>query len=466
MPPMRLPVDTLGLGVAAAALYFGLLQEALWGVDGANFYQLLRAGLTGHGYHLVGLRLIGFGSDALGLLGLDLLHSASGACALATALAVMAAHRAALLWLEQRALAAAAAALFACLPTTVFFATVIELPGVFVAASAGACLAAARYAAHPSGAAAVRVGVLTALAALVHATGHLLPLCVGAFVLGRVQGWRRSSAHASVVLATHVTVTLAVSAAATGFAQDSAIGAYALGQLHRLGNLRELPGTLLHEYLIPLFPVSLVLAVAGFDRRRRRPALWMNAAALGVTAFSALLLGGVRENGCYFALLTVPAALVAAQVLGSARRVLAAAVAAALVGVVLVWQHEAATAPRFSPSEVRQALGSTPALVVIADPTELLPVLRVEAAHDVVDLVNFLGFAWPMPGPEKFDAGWRMAAAQGRPVFVTDRALVRLRDLDHALFDHLQARYRLTERRAGRLVVHEVARSPDAPSGR
>lgn len=454
---MRFLADTLGIGLATAVLYLALLQDALFSVDGTNFYQFLRSGETTLGFHLIGLRIIGVGANMLSVFGLDLLHAASGACALATSIAAMITHRTALGIFDERGVSAAAALLFACLPTTVFFATLIELPSVFAAFCAGSYLVAVRYCARPTAAMAMLIGVTTALAALVHATGQMLPLCIATFVAGRVQWLRRSIGHGIVLLITHAVVSITIAGLVTGFGHQSSAGTHLLGQLERLGNLRELPDVLLRVYAIPLFPASVVMAAIVFGRRWRRPALWMHLAVLGIAVFSALILGGIREHGRYFALITVPVSLIAAQALGSAWRIIVAAALGLTVGVTLVWQHEAANAPTFTASDVAQALGDKPALVMVGDATEMLPVLTAVAHHDAVDLVNFLGFGWPMSAPDKFDHGWRLAAAQGKSVAVTDLALTRLRKLDPELLAHLQTRYRLIEHRSGRLILHEAA---------
>ena len=123
--------------------------------------------------------------------------------AVATAIGAGLTHAASRVLGLNRADALLVAALTACTPAVMFYASVVELHGVFYAFAALGALRASHLIATPTVANAVLLGLATALAYCFHSTGHLLPLLFAAMFWGARGGgvgWPRLPATRRTVL--------------------------------------------------------------------------------------------------------------------------------------------------------------------------------------------------------------------------------------------------------------------------
>ncbi len=337
--------------LSAAVVYLSLGQGALYG-DGPGILLELRDGRAFenvvhylHGPIVLGIWLL------TGPLGTTLYQAALSASALGTALGVMFVYLASHRLLGDRRSAAWSAALVATCPGILFYATVVELHGVFFTFFGLVALALANMALRPSIGRAVMLGLSTALASLAHATGHLLPAVVIMLypVLPCVPRARITPRSwlvvAGVVLLVHVTVAvltlgslrlLGWGGASVGFAADHMMQNTRMFWPRLLG----IPATFLHEWLLPFLPISLtclvVMMIADAGARRMLAVLYV--LVMLYVLPTAILVEG-SEFGAYFLPLAWPAALLTARVFSP--RWLALLVFLGLcIGVPRLWARE------------------------------------------------------------------------------------------------------------------------------
>lgn len=326
-PAGRCILDSLVLGVAALVVYFGMPQHALHGTDWRWLVLWLDEPGAVHPQHpgylplAKGLRwlLTPCGFDTHGVL--SALSALGGACA------VLGAHRAALALAGDRWFAAAAALLVLWTPAVFHFSTVVELHAPFAGAMAFAVLFGVHWARTGAPGQAVRTGVLTGVATLLHATGQLLVPGIALGVLWARRGhgfWRWlngallcAGTHACVFGGTFAAMRLTghLPTAVEGFAtvpDDPGAPNTPLAYLLRsFAFLRPeyLGPTLCSEWLLPFAPLSLLVLLAARRPGRRAPlALFLSLFVVYLLVALVLVHGATDERGAYLIPLAWPAA--------------------------------------------------------------------------------------------------------------------------------------------------------------
>jgi hypothetical protein len=342
----KLAVSSL-LALGAFVVFASLPQRTFHGYDTDWYAALLQAHQLGHGAQHVAylplcaavwalLRPLGFGAvDTM------LVTSAAG-----SAVGVWFLHRAGLRLVTDRSAVWLPVAV-AVTPACFYFATAAEVHGVFAAGMGAAWFAFARWRDEPLPPRAAVLGAVCALAASIHALGHLLsPMFVAIAAVQRVQPWRALAANAAAIAAAHAATAVALTWAAGTSA--AAHGGASLGMLATWAGGADpaLAGSVAwRECIAPYLPWS-ALAVAGLFVPRARG--WSLAWLLAVTlhgpiawAFLARDTDGFDERGAYLLPVAVPAVLAAGALLPTRWPWLALALSAVLaIGV---------TAPRWPP---------------------------------------------------------------------------------------------------------------------
>lgn len=324
------------LGAIAFAVY-ALLPQAAHLYDAYWIVPKLWSGDCGEPRHPLALHFVRWLASWFGEAPVDLLGCLALASALGTATAVaLTAHAA---WLRCRSLPTAVfvAVLFAALPATAHFATVIELHGPFLPSAAFAFWLGCAFSATRPGWRTVRglvLGAASGLAACLHATGHLFAGFLGLWLAAEL---RRASESWLTVARTWLLLAVAHAAVFAGVAWATAASAGASLEAQAqfaagyAWTFRGLGTTVVGEWLLPFLPASLVALV---DCRRDALGIALLLALPVYLAFSHFLLGPndhlVREFGAYLLPLGAPMALLAVH--GRSRRVVAALVAIAAVG--------------------------------------------------------------------------------------------------------------------------------------
>lgn len=313
--------------MVAATLYVVLRQDTTHQYDIYWMLPKLRDGLTHYPRHPLAFPVL----DALVSMldGWGSLHErfkiANGLC---TGLAVGIFVHAAYLLRANLRQAALVGITFAMLPATVRFATVAELHGVFLPFAALVIWQVCRMVKAPTSykpLAAVGLGILTALAAGVHGTGHLL---IGVTTLFLTVAWWHSEAagrRAPGVRKLAVTlVTLAATHVMTGKLITMGMTAPSDAQwqvmTQEAHTIEGFFTTITEELLWPLLPVSFLWPLALL----RKPRTLATVFALSLPAYlgTCQLLLCVptlgytfRENGAYLEPIAFFAVLIAVRLL-------------------------------------------------------------------------------------------------------------------------------------------------------
>lgn len=419
--------DGVWLSLASFALYLLLAQEALHGLDVHVHVFFLSHGKLEHPFHLLYMQILGAAWPALRALGLGPHAAIRLLSAFGMALWVFGAHRAAARSGFTRGDAAVGAGLCAVAPTVVFFATVPEIHGLFGAFAGLAFVVMTGLFAVPSAARACALGITTALAASVHATGHLLYGLCAAMVLGWT--WPRPCLRALLVGGVaHALVATALAA----LLRPERGGGSLLDQLaflrdyaadpHAFANVAR---TLRDEWLLAFLPTS-VLAFAGLRVAGLRALAAFVAVALFVyLACAYALLDEINERGAYLLPLALPFAWLTLRALG--RKVALGAAAIALAAAVAqVWQHDHVTPSAWVQGLVELAGDKAPG-ILCRDVVEQTAITRVlpDAPSVRVDSLMALAERGEAGLPEfcaMFDGLVQQFEAQGRATFITAAA--------------------------------------------
>lgn len=303
------------LGVVCSAAYLALGQRAIHGEDAYYLITYLAQGIE-HSYHLLYLHLVALAVAPLEGAGVGLFEAVRACSALGAAGAVVWFWCAARRLGGGRAEALAVATMVAVAPGVVFFATIVEVHAVFLFFAGLASLAFAHAAARPR---LVRVGLLgitTALAALVHASGHLLAPLFALWLWARGRTWRSHFGLAVAGLAAHGVVA----ALAASLLQPDRLAAPMGGQLEFLRgwigdrvSVSHLPQTLVQEWLLPLGPAAWLCWAAVGRRGLRRALLAFTVAWCGYLVAASVILQQIVERGAYLLPLAFPAAWLTAR---------------------------------------------------------------------------------------------------------------------------------------------------------
>lgn len=459
-PPLR---DGAALALGAFVVYALVGQSRFYLFDAETFYMLVARGQLEHPNHPLYLPINWAVAGMLEPLGVSLFRAMTIASALGTAVWVLLAHHAAATMGLDRGRAGGVALLCATAPSIVFFATVIEVHGVFLAFAGLAWWLLARAARKPSAVRVFALGLGTGLAATAHATGHLLTLATGLVLLAEVPALRAPKALVRAALAGalgHVLARVAAGALAGAGDLQHTLD-YVATSADRFA-LSKAKWTVWNEWLWPFAPLSVV-ALSGLAARRTRPlALAVCAALVPYLLVAALMLGdAIVEHGAYLQPLAFPAAVVAARLL-SGRAVLACAALGLALGVVSVKGHDHAAPDAVRPGDVIALRGDGEAVFVMADEAEARPVMLAApdlAVVRVETLTQGLLADDDATAFARFDAAFDAITAGGKGVVFLSQAAARELVLrGDRLAGHLERAYELVPRRSGTFRCYELRR--------
>ncbi len=459
-PPMA---DGLAAAIAALVVYTLLGQSRFYLFDAETFYMLVARGELAHPNHPLYLPVCAGIAGVLAPLGVSLFDAMTFASALGSAVFVFTAHRASACMGLGRGPSFGAALLSATVPTVVFFATVIEVHGPFLAFAGCALWQTARVREATTNLRILALGWTTGLAATAHATGHLLPLLAGLVLLAEVPALRApgAAARAAVCGAVgHATARLGVGALLGGDLGNT-VG-YVTDQWSRFA-LERVPATVWHEWLLPAAPpalVALAILVAPRPPRAARTLAWALHAAVLVYALAAtFMLAGIRENGAYFQPLVLVAAWVLARSLPM-RAMLVAALVGMTAGVLQVRGHDAAPPAAVDPADVIALRGNDVAVFVMADESEARPVMLADPSVAVVRLEILAQGLLQSADDEafaRFDAAFRsIAAGSSGRVYLSQAAWEVLVLNGDRLRAHVASRYELVPVVSGSFRAYEL----------
>lgn len=461
--PMTRPVsiatdltDGLLLSVGALVCYALLRQEAFINEDARVFVNSVGLGLPLSDVHPWYSAIAGAFTALVVPLGVSVFRSLELLSALGTTVGVFCFRRS--LWHLQpdRRRRNLTAALCAFTPAVVFFATVVEIPGLLLAFAGASWWLTARCCSRPSWGRAVALGASTAVATMVHGTGHLLAGVAVAFL------WTWPASRpvprlrvACLVLGAHAAVFVALAVFLAGGARRGSLDVFLGLDWWPVEYFAIAAG---REWLLPFFPLSVLAIACLWSKRGRIPALAFLALALLYIGVTYVILPGTWERGTY----AVPLVYFGATLVGAhvTTRVLGWSVIAALIAaVVLVKEHDRAP-PDLLPAEVIVGLASERmAIFVVAGVAESDAVLRV-APHIPVLRIGQL-VASPLP-PEtlyaQFDQIVDASTAAGDGVCLSQGALDLVAASRPAFHHHVLERYELREVRSGSFVAYRLVR--------
>jgi hypothetical protein len=412
--------DGFAVAGAALALYLVLLQNVFYGADGYALLQGAVHGATEHGRHVLYPACARAAVAAGAAAGIGPFRALELLSAVATAAGILALHRAAAVAGATRRPAALVAAGSAALPVTVFFATTIEVHGLFFLPASLAWWAAAHAAARPGPPAGAVLGLVVLIAGLTHASGHLLlPLLAAALLL---RGSVRSLVPTVAVAAGTWTAGFVATRLLVPATASDAL-AFALAGAERLTHVALVPEYLLCEYLLPTFPFGLAaLAAAAFRPDRIGAAHAAVVLAYAWATVAAVL--GLREFGAYGVPLVFPAVWLTISRFGTRVGVACLALAAAgAVGLVRCW--DARLPDPIDVEAVRRLAATGPTALLVEDRSESDPVLRELPQVAVVHIPVFLGSLprTPEAAAADFFVAIDILRQGGRRVFVTGKGL-------------------------------------------
>lgn len=456
--------DGIALAALALATYALLAQSRFYLFDAETFYMLVARGELAHPNHPLYLPLCAGLAGLLGTVGVSLFDAMTFASALGSAIFVLTAHRASAAMGLDRRECLGAALLSATVPSVVFFATVVEVHGPFLAFAGCALWQTARTRRAPETRRFFELGLTTGLAATAHATGHLLPVLAGFVLLAEVPSLRKPGTlarAAALGAAGHVAARLAAGAVLGGDLGGTVD--YVTDQWSRFSAAR-LPGTVWHEWLLPAAPpaiVALALLVMPprADRQDRALAVALHGAVLVYALAATFMLAGIRENGAYFQPLVLVAAWVTVRSL-PLRAVLLAAAVGLSAGVVQVRGHDQAPPAAVDPADVVALRGNDVAVFVMADEAEAQPVMLADPTLAVVRLEilaqGLLGAA-DEDAFARFDAAFRsISAGSGGRVYLSQAAWEVLVRNGDRLRAHVASKYELLPVVSGSFRAYEL----------
>jgi hypothetical protein len=379
-PPARARAPHAGDGILLAlalfALYAALLQGTFYKVDGHALLDLSRQGIARHPYHTFYLGLLAWLRAATQPLGLGLYDTACILSALGTAAGVCLVHTASRVLGGDRAQCTATALAFGLSPGVVFFATVVEVHGVFLVFAGLSACALAWCARSLHAVAAVVAGLSLALAYLAHPSGALMGALLPVLAWAARQHalpWRKvlavcAGAAASAVFAILLLIPLLRRWAGIPFDPTATAGGWlSFGAGKLLDPLLTLR-TLALEWVLPAAPLSL-LALLGLGLPRTRTgSLLLVAGVLPYALAAQLMLAGYTERGAYLLPAAWPTALVAVALAGQRPRVLA--LLCALAGALAVAQviaHDEPERARGFAAGVAEIAAGAPVFLITGD---------------------------------------------------------------------------------------------------
>lgn len=419
--------DGLLCGCGALLVYLLLAQQSFYHTDGIFIVKRLLAGEAVHNNHFLYMPLLMGLQWVTQPLGLAAHEVASLFSALGVAVAVVLAHSTCRRLGSTRGRAVGVAATFALCGPVLFFATVVEFHGPFLAFAQLAFLVNVHFAQRPGVARLLLVAISGALAFCAHTSALLLPALLAPwFVAQRLAdrrtpalGWAAASGVAHLA-AVWLTLRLLQ---ASGFPEFPP--AYDRGRLGEmsLATLAHLPRLLWEEWWWALLPPSLALPAALLVRRTRSRGL---ALACGAGAFLALCLTLLvdpprPERGAYLLPMVFAAALLTLELAPAAL----VFVSTAVLGVLGVVGHDTKGAgyDAFA-AGFHRAVPKGDAMLWIADEDELATCLTRLPGVDYMLLSELASQPLAVVAPQLPALAAVVADLErrGRAVYVTERA--------------------------------------------
>lgn len=372
-------VDALALATLALLLYLLLGQHTFYKIDGHLYLVYVLNGERSYPRHFAYLPLVFAARDLLSPFGLTLYEAARALSAVGAACGVGLLHLASGQLGLGRKDAVLVTALAATVPSVVFFATVVEVHGAFLAFYGVAAWCAARLAHTPTVGRAALFGAACALAFCAHSTAILLP----ALLLPLLLLYPRRRFAQAIIAGTVTTLTMAVGVGlsplvaelvrvdfdlhhSSEFATDRA--ARNFGDLWRYGH------TLLYEWLLPMLPLSVVVPFLALVPRVRAQAAWLMVAAGIYLFFAIMILGGEPEWGAYLLPFCWPLGLLARRVLRPTLMLTVIGVQLGL-GITGVRIHDDPRATSAYADDVRALAGDARIAVLVGDDLDLQALL-------------------------------------------------------------------------------------------
>ncbi|MFO1078372.1 MAG: hypothetical protein U1E73_11680 [Planctomycetota bacterium] len=310
--------QALAIGAGFAVLFALLARDTLHPPDAPRFIAMVHSGDATEHHHFGYIAVARLVAAALRPFGMSTFQAMRALSALSGGLAVAIAHRAFVRADLGTARAAGAALLVGCCPSLLYYATTVEIHAVHLAASALVFWSAAGMRSTLRGPAttaaalgALRTGVLSGLAATVHASGHLLP---GVLAVACMHGSARGSALRIAAMGTgHALASAGIVALLVPDALAAQSGYFA-------GFLREpiapavVAATLWREWLVALAPVAWLGLLAGWRSGDRSTARWLHLAFVPYLGATVAILRGIHDYGSYLLPLVIPLAWLAARI--------------------------------------------------------------------------------------------------------------------------------------------------------
>ena len=447
--------DAILVAAGAGLLFMVFAQRAFHGADALGFLRALAVGDLRHPHHPLYVPLLAGSSSMLGWFGVSSYRAAVFASGLGAAIGCGCAYLAARTSGSTPLRAVATAALVAATPAVLFFATVVEVPGVLLGFAGIGWLLAARLAAAAPGAQRLLVAALgasTAVAAAVHATGHLLPCWLLPWAL-RARRRRDALGLAGVGLAAHVLLTLFFTSGLHALGWPIAAGeqgAFVWEHLRQVPRFDLLLQVVWNEWLHAFLPIS-VLVLAGAWRSELRAHLRLFGAALLVHLLvTFVLVRDANERGAYLVPLVLPCAWLCARALAPALLGLALVIGATCA----VWQVAAHDVVRGEPhfvQDLRAATSGQRPFLFLFEFGEMETILRDDPSIPFASIDPWFQVdAKALPHAlASLDAVIAEQLRTGMTVYLAESAYVALGRADRSLagpeiLRHLQTRYPLT----------------------
>lgn len=452
-------LDTVALAGLVYALVFALRQRAFHGLDAQYVIGMVRDHANTNYSHPLYLPLMNVWHALLAPAGLSPFESLRLASGLGVALGALAMHRASLALGLGRAPSLMATALACSAPAVLFFATVVELHGVFFALAGLAFWQWARTVTATSdtkrAANFALLGLCTALASGMHSSGHFLLWLLLALTwgLGVRGGWRRPA----LTLAAHALTTLVIyystsdaAVAATRTWREVFDEALAYWGPRVPWAPHEIAALWWREWLYPFLPLSIATCAALAVRAQRRRALAILVGIVPLLGLVWILLHReLRERGAYLLPFSWPAAVL---VVGWWRGWLqGVALALALtLAIGQIWTHDRVEEDIAWRRTLRPTLDGSRALLICFDMREVDQALRdlPTVTPRPIDWLAGAVLGGYDPLCAEFDAWVAPYLDAGASVWITPRAMEILDVMNQPAVrrfkaEHLAQRYRL-----------------------
>ncbi|HLU40631.1 MAG TPA: hypothetical protein VK081_14695 [Planctomycetota bacterium] len=426
--------DAMLAGACTFGVAHVLRQQTFYKGDGHVYLQSILEGNLQHPHHLVYKPLV-LGVHRLSApLGASLYDAGVLASALGTAVGIACAVLASRILGLTRGGAFAVAGLMLSVPALLFFATVVELHGVFLAFAGPALVAFAHLARAPGVRRGLVFGASLALAYVGHASAALLPALLLPLALyypagpatpaARLRALIAPTAAAGAVFALFLAVLPALGAWTGLGADTSSAAAYVVRDADTYArDARRWVTTLAYEWLLPYAPLGLVALAACFVGPCRGQARWLCAAVVPYYLVCVFLLPS-PEFGAYLTPFAWPLALLARRVLPRAGLATAACAGLALGLAAIAW-HDRPGAARDFAASVRAAAGGRAPFLLLGDHDELKA--KLIALPDVPHLLLLHAGTVPQAmlddALDRLEELLRAQQTEGRAVLLSDGAV-------------------------------------------